>query len=145
MNHSPYLYPGLKPPITSCWIIPGYDGNGLHNPYIKSIYSRVLKHFNKHPHQNFKHRHREHVIVRSWTMFIAMCLGYSSSKAALFFNKDHSTALHACNRIIGEIQLYKDSSNVFKHFATIYDMNPKKIQSNTIKQFLTTWKHKQNM
>ncbi len=145
MSPSPYLYAGLTPKVPMYWVIPGYTGPGSDFPHINTIYKHVVRYFNKIPHSNFERRYRDYVMVRYWTILIAMCLGYSSSKVGLFFNKDHSTALHASKRIMGEIELYKDSSQVFKYFVDHYKISPRKTQSKTIKQFITTWKNKQNM
>jgi hypothetical protein len=145
MTYSPYQHPKLSLHTPSYWMFPGYTGQGAGVPHINTIYNHVLKSLDKSPHNNFERRYKDYVLVRYWTMFISMCLGYSSIKVGLFFQKDHSTALHASKRIMGEIEHYDDSREVFKYFESIYNIGPNKTQSKTIKRFLRTWKNKQNM
>lgn len=144
MSPSPYLFPGLTPPVTSVWIIPGYIGAGTNKPMIASIYTHVLQYFNKSKiDHNFLHRKRGYVMVRYWTMFISMSMGYTSSDAGSFFSKDHSTTIHAVQRIMGEISLYNDSSEAFRYFNSVFRFDPDNISSKRIKHFVKTWKNRQ--
>lgn len=142
MTPSPYIYPGFSPPVKSVWIIPGYAGAGSNKPMITCIYRHVLLYLKTSNH-NFSRRQRDYVMARHWTMFIALCKGYSSSETGSFFQKDHSTVLHAANRIISEISLYPGSRKTFRHFDTEFKFEPKNIGSRRVKQFITTWKSKQ--
>ena len=140
---SPFVFPGLQSISASPYVMPGFrHKRHAALPQITSIFKNVQFYFKVHCTDNNR-RQRHLVKARFWTMFLAICLGHSSLKAAAFFGKDHSTALHACKRVMGDIDTYKQPRADFTHFMNIYTISPQNIQSNQVKSFIKSWKTRQ--
>ncbi len=140
---NPFIFPGLKPPISNHWIIPGFSARlKPTNHRIKTIYRSVLIYFDADEHKHSS-RKRELVQVRHWTLFLAVCAGFRTTVAADFFQKNHATTIHACKKILSEIQIYSKSQRDFEYFYRIYRFNPDSIQSVMVKKYVKSWKIKQ--
>lgn len=118
-----YLYPGL---------ITNFSNKFKNHLTIGAVCIGVTRYYRLPIERLFENSRKEEVKnVRQLVMYMMRhLLGMSYSAIAKFFNKDHTTVIHACKTVKGYLQVY---SNFAKEYEEIKE-NTKNITSETIRR-----------